>query len=304
MNGWCLNRLLFAGVLVGVLGVAEGLGFQERKPETTRPARRHVRPGERDEHQASAPADGPRHGGPGALFGAGPFRASPEDRGPLQPGEEQELLQFAQEHAPRVYSALDLLRQRSPERYQAQLVQVTPRLRQLRRIYATNSRLGELIRNHADTGFEIEQLAKALRQRDAGAPEYDRDRQVLRERIAESVHAETEALELYATQLETERAARVQAIVSHLISGTAAPPELPPPARDALQAYQNAKTDAEREEALERLRAGAERRLTQEVETLRKRAAELRDSADKQVDRRLERWLTERPRHDEEQKQP
>ena len=303
MNGWHLNRLLFAGVLAGALGVAEGPA-QEHKPEATRPARWHGRSGEGDRHQATAPADGPRHGGPGGLLGPGLFRASPEDRGPLQPGEEQELLQFAQEHAPRVYSALDLLKQRSPERYQARLAQVAPRLRQLRRIYATNPRLGEVIQNHTDTGFEIEQLAKALRQRDSGTPEYDRDRQVLRERIAQSVSAEIEALELYAAQLEAERAARVPAMVEHLTGGRAELAELPPPVREAVQAYRDAKTDAEREQALARLQAGAERRLTQEVETLRKRAAELRATADKQVDKRLERWLGGRAPDKEERKQP
>src|SRR5262245_8235020 len=110
-----------------MLGIAlAGCAAAQDRPANGKPNG----PGTRRPLDGPRPADGnpPRPDRPGdfqgplpGLGGPGPFRPQPEDLGPVRPGEEQALLDFARDNLPRVSRALTNLRSRNPQGFRERL---------------------------------------------------------------------------------------------------------------------------------------------------------------------------------------
>lgn len=234
----------------------------------------------------------------------GLFRIGPEDQGPLQPGEAEELLEFAREHAPRLHRAMTALRERSPERFAERMATHAPRLRHLRRVCARNPRLGEIIQGYAENLIEIERGARALRKTPADSPTYERDLQALRDLVADNLRRESDALEALADHLDAQRAARVAERIAQLTSAGADLSTEPEKVRELVAAYLAATGDAERDAAREKLEAAVTHQLTTESAALRERAARQREHAPEEVDRRVEHALAPGPPGRPDQRPP
>ncbi len=268
LGGWA--------VPAGAQGPPKREGF--RSPPTTQDAGRGGFRGRRMEHVMR-----------------GLFRIEPEDEGPLQPGEAEELLEFAREHAPRLHRAMTALRERSPERFAERMTTHAPRLRHLRRVWARNPRLGAIIQTYAENLIEIERGARALRKTPADSPTYERDLQALRDLIADNLRRESDALEALAEHLDAQRATRVAERVTQLTTAGADLSTEPEKVRDLVATYLAAAGDAERNAAREKLEAAVTHQLTTESAALRERAARQREHAPEEVDRRVEHALAPGP---------
>lgn len=252
---------------------------------------------------------GPGHGfgrgrGPGGMapgrhredaFGRGLFGIDPEDQGPLQPGEEQQLLAFARTHTPRLYRAMDWLREHNQDKFRQRLSEHAPRLRHLRRVYERNPKIGAIIQTYTENTFEIERGAAALRRTEKGTSGYERDVQALRNLVAENVRLEADALDALAAEMEENRAAHVERRVNYLIREDADLSPAPDNLREAVAAYRAAATDAERAERLAAIQTSVEQQTKVEAEALRERVGRMRNQAPDQVDKRIERLLEFRP---------
>lgn len=247
---------------------------------------------------------GPRGQGPGwhraDELGRRLFRLAPEERGPLQPGEEEELLDFAREHAPRLYRALERLRQRNPERFREKLTEYAPRLRHLRRIYAESPRLAGIIKTHAENMFRIKRGMRALRQHTPDSARHERALESIRALVADNVRLEIEALDELAIVLEKRRAERIENLVTYLIGDEVDPATLPEDLGRLITEFRAA-TGQERDRLRESIGGIAARRVAAEIEALQERRAQMEENAPEEVDRRMQRLLEARAKHRPEQ---
>ncbi len=256
-----------------------------------------------DDNAAASEADGSRTAGvygerrgPRRLeeLGQRLFRPSPEDQGPLQPGEEDELLAFAQEHAPRLYGVMSTLKQRNPQRLRERLSEFAPRLRHLRRVYAESPRLGGIVQAYAANLFEVQRGVRALRQAPAESASHAGDRQELRKLVADNVRLESDALDALATEVEEHRAERVADRMSYLLGDDADLAAEPGRLRELVAAVGMGGDDAERKRARNQLREAVGHQIALEIRALRERSARRRQDLTAEVDRRMQRLLAER----------
>jgi hypothetical protein len=250
--------------------------------------------------QPNQPAPGQRRQrGPGG--GRGPadlvrrlFQAAPEDQGPLKPGEADELLAFAEQHAPRVYQLMHGLQQRDPARFREKMAAHAPRLRHLRRIYELNPQMGAIIQAYADDLVAIERSARALRASRSGppdSPEYSSDLEKLRSLVAGNVRRECDALDLVADQFERERAARIDRRFAYLTGDAADLAAEPADLQRLIAAFRDAPAEPARAKLHEQIQAAVARQIDAEVAALRARATRLREDMTTEVDRRVKQAL-------------
>jgi len=230
----------------------------------------------------------------GSRLGQRLLRPSPEDQGPLRPGEEDELLAFAREHMPRFYQLMDGARQRAPERFRERLAEHAPRLRHLKRVFEYSPRVGRSIQAHAENLLKIHRAARMLRTAAPESPERARALQSIRSLVAENVRLEADALEALADGLEARRDARVEERVAYLTGDQADLSAEPEKLRLLVAAVQSAPPGSERDAAREKLRGAVAAQLDEELATLRQRATDMQTSADQEVDERMQR-LTNPP---------
>lgn len=245
----------------------DGAGGPERRDEQRRPLR--------------APF-GPR-------WGRGLFEPAPEDRGPLRPGEEEELRQFLKEKLPRLARALRMIEERQPGIVSRGFPRLVPRLRHLRRIYEQNAPLAQLIEQHAASMFRVEMLRRAWTLADGDARDV-LERQI-RECLAEKIKVEYSALELWADSLEADRDQRVARRLARLTEPGADLASEPPFVRQKVQEWAAATDETKRQQLHGELAETVEQQLDHQLNAIRRRANELRTNAAQEVDRRLERLL-------------
>lgn len=255
--------------------------------EATRPA-----PDERPPWSKGPP--GPGHRGPGWELGRHLFRLLPEDRRPLAPGEDEELLAFVRQHMPRLAEALERLRERAPERFQARLAEQAPRLRHLRRIHELSPRLSEIVRQHADNMLLVHQALRSLRNAAPATPEAALLEQQVRQRLTDSVRLEIEALTVMAAALEQHQAERVAERIASWLADDADLTDAPDEARAAVAAYREAGTAA-RDAARVSLEQAAAVQITSEIAGLRGQAQRMEANVPAEVDRRLAELREARP---------
>lgn len=282
-----LTLIAAIGLLTSVAARGQDEGLASRP--TSRPGPGH---GPGRGHGPPGFAPGRHRGGDFAhsLFGIGP-----DDEGPLQPGEEEQLMDFARSHTPRLYRAMQWLREHNPDKFQQRLTEHAPRLRHLRRVYERNPKIGTIIQTYAENTFEIERGAMALRRAEKESPGYECDVQAVRDLMAENVRLEADALEALAAEMEQEREQRVEKHVAYLTSADADVSAAPDNLREAVAAYRAATNDAERAAQRAAIRTLVEQQLKVEVAALRERIGHMRDQAAEQVDSRMQRLLEFRP---------
>jgi hypothetical protein len=230
---------------------------------------------------------------PAGVQGAeNPFYPSQEDFGPLREGEEQELLEFAQEKMPRAYQLLSRLRDRDPQRYQAHLERFAARVRHLRRIFEQDAELGQIIIRHSRNLFELQRARRAW-QRGRGDPgRQGRLLRGMRERLAENVELEAQALERWVAIRDRMRDQDIQRKLMRL--ARADPVELarePSEIREALATWQDAPDDEQRAQAQAELESLLAEHIDAELARLREQAAGLLTDAPVLVDRRMRELL-------------
>lgn len=217
------------------------------------------------------------------------FRPRPQDLGPLRPGEADTLMDFAKERMPRLYAALDWVRGRRPGMFQQRLDQMAPRIRQLKRVYERSPELGDALRGHMESMFEIRRRMQVLQDNEPGSALRERTIDELRDLVADSVSHETEALKLLADELDKRRDARIEGWMGYLL---AAPAEdlarVPEELRAQVDAYHSARGDSERASARDRLREQVATFATSDVRALRERVEMRTANAADEVDRRLQ----------------
>lgn len=256
--------------------------------EATQPA-----PDERPPWSKGPP--GPGHRGPGWELGRHLFRLLPEDRRPLAPGEDEELLAFVRQNMPRLAEALERLRERDPERFRARLTEQAPRLRHLRRIHELSPRLSEIVRQHAENMLQVHRALRSLRRAAPTTPEAALVEQEIRQRLTDSVRLEIEALTVMAAALEQHQAERVAERTASWLADDADLTDAPDEARTAVAAYREAATDAARDAARATLEQAATAQVANEIAGLRGQAQRMETNVPAEVDRRLTELREPRP---------
>lgn len=219
------------------------------------------------------------------------FRPLPEDFDPLQPGEGEALMAFAQERFPTLYEALAQLQQRNPERFRQRLEDSAPRLRHLQRVYQHSPKLGGLIRTHVENMLRVQRDVRTLRTVPAGSPEYTEAQQSIRDRLTDNVRLEIAALENLVEFAEREGDQRAEQRAGALLAADANLERLPPRLRELVNAYHAATDEEGRTTARIRLVDALRRSVTEEVSTLRTRLASVRAAQQREIEQRLERLL-------------
>ena len=282
-------RWILAGLLAAT---AAGAAAAQTRPGREEPCPAGAETPARDD-DGVPPGEPRRHGGPGwgRDFVTRWFRPAAEDRGPLKPGEDAELLAFAQEHMPRLHEALAALRTANPQLFQRKLGENAPRLRHLRRVFQASPELGQLIRKYSENQFELQRLARQLRPRPGSEAAAERVVQEARPLVAENVQIEIEALELLQKQLQEHRAVRIAARMRYLQDRGADLAAEPEWVQQLVERWRAAGgSDSERAAAAAELRAGIERQVEAEIAAAGERAAEMRERGAAEVDARLERF--------------
>lgn len=206
-------------------------------------------------------------------------------------------MDFAQQNMPHIYGALDRMRQRSPERFREKLAHHAPRLRHLRRIFQESPRIGEIIRKHAENEFKLGRAAHELRALPPDSPARESAVQDVRQRVAESVRLEIEALNTFADDLEQRRAERIAGRVAELVKGTIDRPQLPEKLRALLDEYRDAENVERQGAARAKIEQAVTRFVDGEIQALRARSADLQARAEQVVDERVTQLLEAPERH-------
>ncbi|MGD8453521.1 MAG: hypothetical protein PVJ57_17040 [Phycisphaerae bacterium] len=269
---------------------------RHRDSERGRPRDQHERP-EGDEHRGPPP-DG-KHGPRWPYMLLEP---APEDRGPLQPGEAEELRAFVAKEMPRLNRLLDRIEEKSPKALSHGSARLIARLRQLRRIHAEDPELAELIARHAGNLFSLEMLRRGVQR----LPEDQQEPLLnqMRTYLADNIDIEAQVLERWANKFETNRDAFVQRRVADLTGPDADLSAEPARIREAVEKVL-AETDATQQVAL---KAALTDLLTKQADkriaTMREQVRRLRDEAADEVDRRLEHMSRKRERGPRRERPP
>lgn len=222
----------------------------------------------------------------------GLFRPLPMDMGPVRPSEEKELLEFAREHAPRLFSAIESLREGDPERFRRRLGEIAPRLRQLHRIHERTPKLADLVRQHSENMFESMRLAREARRFEPGTPAHDEVLGEIRNRMADVTRIECDALRVLADELDERRPERIAAWLKYFLDeAPEAADRAPSRLRGMIDAYRSTESEATRAELRARLATRVDELMRFETDNLRERAERRRQSMPDEVERRVERLL-------------
>ena len=295
------GRLAWLPILL--LASSTGLSAaQERPPNANRPPHAHPgqpRPPEQrklDLRGLDAQHDGPPVcSAPCRQMCRGPldclFRPEPQDNDPLADGEEKELLAFAQEHMPRFYRAMENLRRKKPDRFESRLREHVPRLRQLRRIFESSPRIGEIILQHAENEYKVRRVTRVVHDERPDSPLHQRAMHELRQRVSTGVRLEIQVLEVMVAEREAQREQRIADRVTYWLADDADLATLPQEARELVQAYRDATDDETRQQAREQIERAATRWEGAETGALRKRINDWRSATEAEVDSRIQRLL-------------
>lgn len=307
--------LIFA--IVSLASAAAGLAQQPER-ERPRPQRaQNQEPGaarESEERRRSRAARERRPGRPDANAERGPERREPdedgrfgglpfwperEDFGPLRPGEDAELLEFAEAEVPEAFLRLDRIRRNEPGQFRQRLRDAAPRLRFLRRVFQRNPDLGRVLVQHIDTSLAIQRLVRTFQaRRNAANPrENARELQELRRRLRPHVQArfelEERALDLHVTELVATREARAGRRVQALLAPDADLSDVVDDVRLLAEQYRSADDPAARACLEVQISDRVLQQLDAEIGALRERLARSREDRDARIEHYIRRRLRE-----------
>lgn len=267
-NRWIRFGALAAGLMLN--GIASA---QPRQPESPiRPRILANQPGNSDRGESSALLR--RMVEPGK-----------QDEGPLKPGEDKELMQFAQQHLPHIAGVMVELRDKKPEAFQKKFEQVVPRLRFLKRLFATRPQIANKISKFADNRVELERL----RQQHARS-ESDKQKPIelqMRNRLTENLDLEQELLAYRLNDIQKAPQDCAEGEVSYLIAPDTDLATEPKDIRDLVGEARNGTPQA-RQRLLDRMRE----RVDHQAETLRARIQRLRENRPETIDEQMHALLS------------
>ncbi len=225
-------------------------------------------------------------GGRSRMFGDLPFQPTRADFGPLQPGEDAELLEFARSEVPDAFMRLDRLKRSAPGEFRQKMRDAAPRLRFLRRAFQRNPRLGRVLVEHISATLRINEALRAYRR---GGVREGRDRaalgEAIRQRIGARLRIEEQALDLHVTELVDTRDARIAERVDALLSAPAEQTEAQGELQALAERHRAAAEDSEREAIRAQLHERVARRIDAEIEQFRERLANSRENYDARAER-------------------
>lgn len=225
----------------------------------------------------------------GALVLRRLMRPLPEDNRPLGPGEREELRAFAEEHLPRLSELLPALEAIEPGVPPERVREVVARLRQLKRIYDFDPKLGEVFRRSFEQRFELKRLQWQLRRLRPGGPLYERAVQGVREHVSAIVELEIESLRAYSRITRARFDEFVDQRTDQILTGEGDLMPLPPLLREQAQRYAELPADSlERARLRERVRTGVTRMYSVHLEAMAMRIGDMEANAAAEVDQRVE----------------
>ncbi len=209
----------------------------------------------------------------------------------MREGEADRLLQFARHRMPRVYEALQRLRETNPQGFQRRLADLAPRLRQLRRLYEQDPALGDLLVEHVRNVERLNRIRMFVA-RNRNRPE------ALRRAAAEARRAivalrriEIDVLTRRIEQLRRDRDAQIEEMLGRLTDPDAELLAEPPEIRRIVGRLRRAANDRERAAIEQQLRRICEHRIDERIAALRERIGRMRRNAAVEIDRRVQRFI-------------
>lgn len=278
--------LLLAGALTAGAFAQDGGARQtpsrdsERRANSTRPATHGERRPPRDRHE------------PRGEIGEGlPFRPSEEDMGPLRPEEQKEFDRFARTRMPNAYRALKELRDQNPEAFKRRMDdEIAPRFRFMQRMLSENPKLGENILAHAENLQAIRQNARLLRDPKLRPIQRRRVLAETRQHMLDNVALEAEVREERLRMREQERDGELDSQLEKFADPQSNLDDAPQELRPMLERWRNADPQA-RDQMRARLRQRMAERDADDIARQREQIQKLRDGADAEAERRLQRLL-------------
>ncbi len=228
---------------------------------------------------------------------ANPFVASREDFGPLQPGEQEKLLDFVRAHTPRIAEMLERLQSQNPARFDERMHDLAPRLRRLARLYERSPELGEKLLRHADNLDGIKRRLRALPPGDDSALPRKRALEEARRLVRENIGIEAAVLDARIKTLRERRAALVDQEFTRLTTDSTQAAKLPTDMRPLIQKFAATSPGPERDALAATIRARIERDIDRSVAQMNTQAARLRSGIAAETESRLDglRGKTQRP---------
>ena len=217
------------------------------------------------------------------------FHPAPEDFGPIRPNEHEELREFAREQMPRMYRILERLEHRRPQAFRKNLPKLLPQLRHLRRLHEHNPDMAILVGRHAENLFHTQMLRRAWEH--ASDDKRAHIEQQLRRHVADNITVRTDALLLWADQLETARETHLAERLALLTQEEVDLAEEAPEVREQVRVFWSLDSEARRREARDNLAASLATQLDREIAGMRKRARAMKAAAEQDVDRQVQRIL-------------
>lgn len=264
---------------------SDGPNTRPSRGRAERPSRPHDNNDDVGDSESAGESTTPRGGRP-RMFGDLPFQPTRADFGPLRPGEDAELLEFARSEVPDAFMRLERLKRSAPGEFRQRLRDAAPRLRFLRRAFQRNPRLGRVLVEHISATLKINEALRAYRR--SGSRE-GRDRaalgEAIRQRIAARLRIEEQALDLHVAELVETRDDRIAERVDTLLN---APPEQTDAQgefRALIERYRAARDDAERAAIRANLQERVARRVDSEIAAMRERLANSRENFEARAER-------------------
>lgn len=215
------------------------------------------------------------------------FAPSEIDRGPLDPGEEDVLMEFARENCPMLFDGLDFLRERNPDAFRRRIEDMAPRIRFLQRLKQDQPGLGRLFLRHVESEARIRRMRREF---ESAAPE---DQRAIARRarlgpISESVRLEIEIMELHVEELAERRDRVTDAEFRRLTAPDFDAGEESADIRGLIGSYHTADPVARPEVEL-RLRESIRRRIDDEIAEIQDRCRMRREAFEEETNRRTRR---------------
>ena len=222
------------------------------------------------------------------VFGAPSMHPDREDFGPLQPGEEEQMLDFARDRTPRLYGMLNELRRRSPARFRENLEErLLPRLRQIRRLCEDNPAIGARLIDHIENQQSMMRATFALRDRRLSDDERARVLNQVRGWEAANLRIEDAVMDDWIASLKAGRDDLLDRFIDLAQDPDANLAGEPEPLRTAIERLREVNDPEQRDVLLERVRDAVGRRIDDRIANMEERLARRRDNRDRELDERM-----------------
>lgn len=224
-----------------------------------------------------------------------PFRPSPQDIGPLEPGEEEDLLGFARARLPDIFGALSEIRSRNPEMFRNRMRDMLPRLRMLRRTFGENPQRAEWIVQYIQNTEKMQRMRRVWSQNKSNASAQQRARAEAQRLMAENMRIESRVMDDRAAELKHDRESLAEGEIDRLLSSDADMSAEPPVVAKMVGEIAAAENERQRAGLRDVLREMLLEKIDDRVDGLSHRAAAFRERAPAEIDARLDRLFSDTP---------